>query len=127
MKPRTSVILLLLTTFVLTVRGVWLIQNERQNKLRLITAETGLQRFWENFVETPKVIVDDQPESTASVELRRLWGEGEQSQIDYRQEVIRLINEQRQIERRKQSRSLSWKIMIVAFFIWEKEEGLRET
>ena len=99
MKPKTAVILLTLTALLATARAGFLIYNDKQHDLRLKLAQSGLQAFWERFnrVETPAVVVDDQPEATAGVELRRLWENQEQAEREHRQEIIRLINEQRQI------------------------------
>jgi len=98
-KPKTAVILLTLTALLLTARAGFLIYNDPQQDLRIKLAQSGLQAFWERFnrVETPEVIVDDQPEATAGVELRRLWENQEQAEREHRQEIIKLINEQRQI------------------------------
>lgn len=98
-KPRTAIIFLVVASFLLIAKAGFLIYNDYKHNLRLKLVENDLHAFWERFnrVETPEVIVDDEPEATQSLEMRRLWGNQERAEKEHRQEVVRLINEQREV------------------------------
>jgi hypothetical protein len=65
MKPRNTVIFLVVASLLLTVKAGFSICNNYKHDLRLKLVESDLHAFWERFnrVETPEVTVDDQPEA----------------------------------------------------------------
>lgn len=98
-KPKTVVVLLALAALFLTIKAGFLFWRGWQHDLRLELIKSDLDTFWQKMdrTETPEVVVDGEPEATQSLEMRRLWGNQEQAEKEHRQEVIKLINEQRQI------------------------------
>ena len=71
-----------------------MIYNDYQHDLRLKLVENDLHAFWGRFkrVETPTATIDGQLEAST---IQGLWDSQEQAEKEHRQEVIKLINDQR--------------------------------
>ena len=102
-KPRTTVIFLVVVSLLLTAKAGFLVWENWQHDLRFKLVESDLAAFWERLdrTETPEVIIDNQPEASTNAEIRKLWGSQEQAEREHRQRIIELINEQRQIVNNK--------------------------
>ncbi len=98
-KPKTVVVLLTLAALLLTIKAGFLFWQKWQHDLRLELIKSDLDTFWQKLdrTEIPEVVINDTPEATVAAEIQRLWGSQEQAEREHRQEVIKLINEQRQI------------------------------
>ncbi|MBM4400800.1 MAG: CAP domain-containing protein [Crenarchaeota archaeon] len=99
LKAKILATILLLATGVLLGRAVDLAYQKRQHDLRLKLVEHDLDAFWQKIdrTETPTVIVDGQSVDSQSIEMQRLWGNQEQAEKEHRQEIVKLINEQRRV------------------------------
>jgi len=86
--------LLLLASF-LAVGGVFLLRNDWQDDLRLKLVQSDLETLWERLRGETRV-VNDQSEGAVAGEIKRLWGNQERAEKEHRQNIVELINEQRQ-------------------------------
>lgn len=95
MRPTIAAILLILSALLLTFEGGSLIWQKRQRDLRLELVKNDLDIFWNKLNRTGTAVAGQ------SVEIQHLWENQKRAEEEHRQEIVRLINEQRQLVNRQ--------------------------